>query len=236
MTEVQKMSEYKDYSRIVHSAAAQAWALGTFEIECLRKDTGGYYDSNKNLLEKDLKFQPGSAIKFQDEDKRKAFFNSSKNSRSPSTFLIIELDKIERRQRYLADLESRARAGTLSENLANNNVLDESTYYAAPPAPVWVNMNVQQKIKAWPPPQPSVASTPSAADIARTKAKAWVSKLSPESVKIVNAYAKTAGGGRWATTQPFSGRSTTRSPLTLRPSVRSTRTSYIHRASAGPFC
>ena len=46
MTEVQKMSQYKDYSRIVHSAAAQAWALGTFEIECLRKDTRGFYDSN----------------------------------------------------------------------------------------------------------------------------------------------------------------------------------------------
>ena len=191
MTEVQKMSQYKEYSGIVHSAAAQAWSLATFECECLRKDARGFYDSKIDLGEKDLKFQPGSAIKFQDEDKRKAFFN--KNSRSPSTFLIYEMDKIERRQRYLVDLASRAKAGKLSENLTNN-VLAESTYYAAPPGPAWVNMNMQQKIKAWPPPQPSVASTPSASDTARTKAKAWVSKLSPESVKVVDSYAKTAGG------------------------------------------
>jgi len=187
------MAEYKEYAGMVHSAAAQAWALATFEVECLRKDGAGFYDRSKAIGEKDLKFQPGTKeIKFKDDAGRKAFFDSSINTRSPRTFLLYELDKITKRQQFLADLASRAQVGKLSVDL-NNNVLPESTYYAGPPAASWDQMNMKQKIHAWPPPQPAAAS-PNAADLARTKAKAWVSKASPESAKIVDAYAKTAGG------------------------------------------
>jgi hypothetical protein len=54
-------------------------------------------------------------------------------------------------------------------------------------------MNVQQKIKAWPPPQSEAASLPKG-DIGRAKAKVWVSQKSPESARLVDTYARTAGG------------------------------------------
>lgn len=175
LKQVEAFGEYKSYKNVVGVAGAQGWAVGRYAIEAFRS-AGTTVDH-----EHAWPVLPATALAtFKDNAGRKAFVDGTQ------PILELEMRLIKGRQDYLDKLATDAKAGRLRASLNSNTVPDATSQ-------VWTELNVQQKIKAWPPPQPATSSSPNNAT-GRAKAKVWVSQKSPESARLVDAYAKTSGG------------------------------------------